>query len=80
MSAYEQLMALKTNGKTEVKTEGNTKSSSITTTLGSAVNNAGRAGERVLAAVKFTPELFQAGRLAVREEVASELLAIINRK
>ena len=79
MSAYEQLMALKTNGKTEVKTESSTKSS-ITTTLGSAVNNAGRAGERVLAAVKFTPELFQAGRLAVREEVASELLAIINRK
>lgn len=79
MSAYEQLMALKNKGHTTNNTTNDKQGIAAHRVLGTAVHTAARTGERLLATAKFVPELWQAGRLSVREQVAADILAIINK-
>ncbi len=79
MTNYEQLMALKTS-KAGTTSDNNDKQGAAHKVLGAAVHTAAQTGERVITTAKFMSEIWQAGRLSVREEVARDILAIINRK
>lgn len=80
MTAYEQLMALKASKANTTDTTNNKQGIAAHKVLGVAVHAAAQTGERLLTTAKFVPELWQAGRLSVREEVAADIMAIINRK
>lgn len=76
MTAYEQLMALKGN---QPKADAENNSGGIHTFVANSVQTMSHTGERVITAVRFVPEVWAAGRLSVREQVAQDILAIINR-
>lgn len=76
MSAYEQLQALKNKGNATVNTD---EKRGVHKVLGNAVHASARTGERVLTTCSSIREIWQAGRLSVREEVAADILAIINK-
>lgn len=80
MTAYEQLMALKTSKANTTSDNNDKRGTAAHKVLGVAVHTAAQTGERVITTAKFMSEIWQAGRLSVREEVAQDILAIINRK
>ena len=80
MTAYEQLMALKASKANTTDTTNDKQGIVSHKVLGVAVHTAAQTGERLITTAKFMSEIWQAGRLSVREEVAADIMAIINRK
>lgn len=76
MSAYEQLMALKNKKGNTTNTD---EKRGVHKVLGNAVHASARTGERMLTTLSSAREIWTAGRLSVREEVAADILAIINK-
>lgn len=76
MTAYEQLQALKNKGNATVNTN---EKPGVHRVIGDAIHASARTGERVLTTLSSVREIWQAGRLSVREEVAADILAIINK-
>jgi len=79
MTAYEQLMALKSKGNTSATNTDGKQDTMAHRVLGGAVHTAAQTGERLITTGRFISEIWNAGRLSVREEVAKDILDIINR-
>lgn len=77
-NAYEQLMALKSKGNTPATNAGE-QGIAAHRIIGTAVHTVAKTGERLLTTARFVPEIWSAGRLSVRDSVAADILAIINR-
>lgn len=76
MTAYEQLQALKNKGNTTVNTN---EKPGVHKVLGNVIHASARTSERVFTTLDSVREIWTSGRLSVREEVAADIMAIINR-
>lgn len=79
MTAYEQLMALKSKGNVATTNIDGKQDTMAHRVLGGAVHTVAKTGERIITTARFVPEIWNAGRLSVRDSVAADILAIINR-